>query len=1133
MQVSEENYQEYLNMRNNAVNFLKEQPLKNNPNVTYGNILAPQELEILADLDSSLAPVIGQIYSEEEFKSIQEGAQNIINQRVIKYNRAPIDFDVAERFPEYTRELETYDALINQDSPMREQISQFEEGAGIPPEIRAPLRPIGLENAEKIAARGFEPDNEVKFKNWTDGAKVRTKTGFAPRIMTKEDWQYIGNQHGLEGDDYIYIDPSNPSLGTAYRAPGEEDYSLLNTPYVTAEDTYKFLVNEVPAIAGDIGLLVYGGKKFGAGTGLYGNLPTRGAKVLGLSGLSATGAAGGDFLRLTAGYMMNAHDRDFMDIMKESGMIGALSFGGTAVISTASHVIPAIWQSLTKGKVPAEFFEKLNELMQQAKISEKGQSIYPEAVGSEQSIKQINNAIEDLTNRFKVDIGKYNPTLSGKTGKIEAVDLEAIFLKYADDPEVRALYQEIKTGNQEVIEKFVKVLGEKLAAPVGQDLTAAQVGAGIRGALDQEITRINDESYTMLANIKNNLLEAEDIALPGQSLLKKVPDENASTPLFERTQKRLNEIKNDYTKGFRKEFENVLKQDKYVTLTTGAGFTRKPARDWINARKADSASLFKAVEADEAADILYGSVNKDALKRLRGMNSRTGKFANGDEISFTLDELNATREALNSFASQTDNLVAREYARNLERGLEKQMYKLVQEGAAEKSGLTLGTAELKTWMKENKWGDDIVTSWKNQAQAIKDANSEAIKSIIQGRPEKVADYLLNTSVPNSRVNTPVTNLMKVLKKEGSDEVLDIQRGMSEYVRQTIFADDGRTAFQIAKEYRQFMKENRGTLEAIFGKEGFKQSFKYSPKAFQKEVIDKIAQRDEKIAKIQTRFGLTNEATGRKLTNIVEDLLAAGRTEKASGEALIRMKELMQIVGDDPLIRSQMAAVTKNYIQNTLLQPKAGSGGLFALDGNSLENLLYRDFGPSDIVGKQLTFEEFMVPLLGGDKGAKEYVKNLKILNEMVQREIGPPISPGVARELSTGEYGIGSPIEGARMAQRLLIAPLTKLGRRVTAISNKTNTNARNFIGEMLLNPDLLNKTIFWAQGKTSTQQFIRFLTSYGTTASMDLANEIEFYDVEDKVMRKPEDMKNSTQQEIGDILQGAEELYESVVGAP
>ena len=1136
MQVSQENYQEYLNIRANAVKFLGEQPLKDNPNVTYGDVLAPQELEILADLDSSLAPIVGQIYSEEEFKSIQDTAQNIINQRVIKYNRAPIDFDVAERFPEYTRELETYNALINQDSPMQERISQFEEGAGMPPDVSAPLRPIGLENAEKIAARGFEPDNEVKFKNWNEGAKARTKTGFAPRIMTKEDWQYIGNQHGLEGDDYIYIDPSNPSLGVAYRAPGEEDYSLLNTPYLTAEDTYKFLVNEVPAIAGDIGLLVYGGKKFGAGTGLYGNLPTRGAKVLGLSGLSAAGAAGGDFLRLTAGYVMNAHDREFMDIMKESGMIGALAFGGTAVISSATHLIPAVWQSLTGKKVPPEFLEKMTELMQQAKASERGQNIYPGAIGDEQTIKQINNAIEDLTNRFKVDMGNYNPTLSSKTGNIEAADLEALFLKYADDLELRGLYTQIKQGNQEVINNFVKVLGRKFYPEMGENVTAQQVGAGIRGALDQEVARLNDESYSMINNVRKNLLEAEDIALPGQALLKKVPDEKASTPLFERTQKRLKEIKDDYITTYRQDFENVLKQDKYADLTTGAGFTRMPTNQWMKARKGESSSLFKAIEADEAADLLFGSTNKATLKRLRGMNPRTGKFADGNEINFSLEELNATREALNSFASQTDNIVAQRYARELERGLEKQMYKLVEEGAARESGEKLGSTALKGWMKENNWGDDIATAWRRHADAIEEGNSEAIRSIIQGRPEKVADYLLNTSVPNSRVNTPVTNLMRVLKKEGSEEVLDIQRGMSEYVRQTVLADDGRTAFQIAKDYRQFMKENRGTLEAIFGKEGFKQSFKYSPKEFQKEVIDKIAQRDEILATLQSRWGLTNVATGNKLTNIVEDLLAAGKTEKASGEALIRMQELMQIVGDDPLLQSQIAAVTKNYIQRNILKPKQGTGGLFEIDGNALENLLYREFGAEDIVGKQLTFEEFMNPLLGGNKNpraAKEYIENLKILNEMVQREIGPPVSPGVAKELGAGEYGIGSPIEGARMAQRLLIAPLTQLGRRITALSNRTNDNARRLIGEMLLDPALFNKTMSWARGKTNTQQFIRFLTSYGTTASMDLANEIEFYDVEDKVMKKPEDMKDSTQQEIGKIIQGAEELYESVMGAP
>jgi len=611
--------------------------------------------------------------------------------------------------------------------------------------------------------------------------------------------------------------------------------------------------------------------------------------------------------------------------------------------------------------------------------------------------------------------------------------------------------------------------------------------------------------------------------------LKKVPDEKASTPLFERTQKRLKEIKDDYTKGFRKEFENVLKQDKYVDLTTGAGFTKKPTNEWMKVRKGESSSLFKAIEADEAADILFGSVNKAKLNRLRGMNPRTGKFANGDEIAFTLDELNATREALNSFASQTDNLVAREYARELERGLEKQMYKLVQEGAALESGLALGSADLKIWMKENKWGDDIVTSWKNHAQAIEDANSEAIKSIIAGRPEKVADYLLNTSVPNSRVNTPVTNLMKILKKEGSDEVLDVQRGMSEYVRQSVLADDGRTPFQIAKEYRQFMKENRGTLEAIFGKEGFKQSFKYSPKTFQKEVIDRIGERDAKITLLQKTYGLDDLSASKNLTNIVENVLKA---EKDSGIALDRMRDIMKIVGDDPLLRSQISAVTKNFISKKLLETKQGAGGLFNIDGNALDNFIYREFGAEDIVGKDLTFDEFMLPLLGGNKQAKDYIKNLKILNEIVQREIGPPVTPGVARQLEVGEYGAGSPIEGARMAQRLLIAPLTQLGRRVTALSNRTNVNARNFIGEMLLDPNLFNKTMLWAQGKTSTQQFIRFLTSYGSVVGDDLANEIEFYDVEDKVMRKPEDMKNSTQQELGNILQDAEEFYDSIMGA-
>jgi len=1100
-----------------------------NPNITYGSILSDMELKQIAKLSPKLSPLLNETRSPEKIQEIKDQVAQITERRINLYNRAPIDFDVTERFPEYTRELETYNALINQDSPMRERISQFEEGAGMPPDVSAPLRPIGLENAEKIAARGFEPDNELKFENFKEGAKFRTKVGFAPRHMTKEDWDYLGKQHGLKGT-YIYVDPNDPSLGVAFKAEGEEDYKLVNTPYLTAEDTYKFLVNEVPAIAADIGLLVYGGKKFGAGTGLYGNLPTRALSVLGLSGLSATGAAGGDFVRLTMGSAMGAHDRAFMDIFKESGLMGALAFAGTGVISTATHIIPAVWQSIKGTKVPAEFFSTIREMLKRAQASEQGEAIVRGGIGTETTMKEINTAIDDLTNRFKADLSGYNPTLASRTGDIDAADLEALFLKYADDLELRALYDKIKLGNQEAITRFVEVLGEKIGPTVGADITAAQVGAGIRGTLNEKIARLNDESYSMIANVRNNLLKAEDIALPGQTLLKKVPDEKASTPLFERTQKRLKELKDNYITGFRQEFENTLKQPKYADLTTGAGFTRAPTNKWIKVRKGESASLFKELEADEAADMLYGATNKETLNRLRGMNSKSKQFANGEEIAFTLQELNATREALNSFASQTDNLVARGHARQLERGLEKQMFKLVEEGAARESGLKLGSADLKRWMKDNQWGDDIAASWKSHANAIEEGNSEAILSIVQGnRPEKVADYLLNTSVPNSRVNTPVTSLMKVLKKEGSDEVLDIQKGMAQYIRQTVLVDDGRTAFNIAKDYRKFMQENRGTLEAIFSKDGFKSSFQYSPKQFQREIIDKIAERDEIIAKIQSRWGLTDVGTGNKVTNIVETLLAAGRTPKASGEALESMKEIMKLVKNDPVLKSQISSVTKNYIQKNILQPKQGTGGLFEIDGSALENLIYRDFGPSEIVGEQLTFESFMTPLLGGDKAAREYIKNLKILNDMVQREIGPPITAGVRQQLGMGEYGIGSPIEGARMAQRLLIAPLTKLGRRITAVSNRVNDNSRRFVGEMLLDPVLLNKAMAWAEGKTNTQQFIRFLTSYGTVASWDLANEIQFYDVDEKVQKTP---KKKTRQQASDILEQGLEQGRSIIGA-
>ena len=162
------------------------------------------------------------------------------------------------------------------------------------------------------------------------------------------------------------------------------------------------------------------------------------------------------------------------------------------------------------------------------------------------------------------------------------------------------------------------------------------------------------------------------------------------------------------------------------------------------------------------------------------------------------------------------------------------------------------------------------------------------------------------------------------------------------------------------------------------------------------------------------------------------------------------------------------------------------------------------FGPEEVVGPRLTFDSFITPLLGKKQG-KEFIKNLTILDNMVQREVGVEASEGIQKVINSGDYVVGNNIEGARMLQRLLIAPLTQTGRRVTAISTRQADNSRKFIGEMLLDPALFERTMDFAKGIESTQKFISFLTAYNMVAARDLGNEMKFYDTTDKAQKTPD----------------------------
>ncbi len=1123
MSSTQAQYDAFIEDRNKAALELGTQALTNNPNVTYGQVLSPQELQSAAIIFSpELNANARELFDQNTMNEIEASVD--FENRVKPYNRAPIEYDMYERHPEYMRQVDYF----NSGEGQQRSQEAFVRG-NYPDDYRPfePQAPFGIEKAKEIAAFGFDPAKEITFDNFGDQAGFRTKIGLAPRNLTKEDIEFIGNQYGLDGT-YRYINPSKPSLGLVYKAKGSDEEQLVNTPYVTAEDTYKFLINEVPAIATDIALTVYGAKKFepllrGKDVTKDPGVIRRAGQVLGISGLSAAGAAGGDLVRLTAGVVAGAHDRDFMDILKESGMIGALAFAGTSTIGVATNIIPKLWRNATGKDVPPEFFEKIDELMRQARASEGGVASSPKGIlyGNAGSVQEINDAIAELASRTGVEIKKYNPTLASATGIIEAADLENIFLKNADDETLAALYQQIKNGNQQVIDDFLKALN----AEIGPDLatsgaTGATTSQGIRNLVEQDVLAFEENSRAAITNMRNNLIGAEDPAVAGQTLLRQVDDAKAGEGMFPRTRTRLNEIRENYIKPFNQAWSDSLNNPLYADLTTGAGYTRAPATAWSKSTKRQSDQLLRSLDSKESKDVLMqmlGTEGGAVLKRLQGLGKEGFESPN-----FTLQELNNARVVLNDFASNNPNLKgAVGFARNLERGIEKQINALIDEGAKaqmEAQGINVTKKSLREYKQNTGYGEDLKGAWSNQKEAIQLSNSEIFRSLNQQQPEKVVDFLLGSSTSGSNVNTRVGQLMKVLREEGSDEVLDIQKGIASYVQRNILDQADKTPLQIVKDYREFMKLHRGTLKEIFG-DNYKM-FDFSPKQFEKNVIQQLQKNEDTIQFLRARFGSATNPNP-SAANVVELLLETGKTQKLSGQILEDQKYLMNLIKDNPELKEQVAAVTKRYINQFILKPKQGIAGGTEIDPVALNRLITEGFGPQDVTGPVLTFDNFITPLLG--KEGKEYIKLFKTLNNIVQKEVGPAVS-------SAAEQAIlrEAPATKIEYIKKFIIPPLTQFGRRVNAAEKRTNEASRRFIGKMLLDPELFRMTMNYAEGRVRAQNFIRFLTSYGTVATQDLANDLEDYDTETKTQPK----RNKPDLSLSTAIEESSDTIDPFVGA-
>ena len=762
----------------------------------------------------------------------------------------------------------------------------------------------------------------------------------------------------------------------------------------------------------------------------------------------------------------------------------------------------------------------------------------------------------------------YDPTVAQAAQSEIAADLQRLFLEMATDPDTARIFKDMIEGNKELERRFFKALNAKIGAPLSElteGITGASLKPLIREAAEQRKAEYEAAAREAFENIRLALETGdEDAAMAaGEALLREVETRGG---IYKASSSQLDQIKQQHINNAAEEFKTVLSSPRYESLTSGSGYIGKAAREWSQGISEKSASVLKHIETAGLRDDFWqmlGPEGKVLLNKLQGYESRQligtkanikrlenkGVIAKGFEPgeplftrngnviieksgkqgrpNFTLTELNDTRVMLNDYISQSNNIQGTKAAKNLRDAIGSQVDRTVLEGAAGEvgklnglSGEALeqfiktnsrnkGSKAVREYIVETGYGNDIAEAFVKQVDAYKRTKTDIMKQLLNPQanvaPETIIRRILGTNTPGMP-NSTMRDFVTILKDAGADELFALQKGMAQHIKDKFrIGVDDTTGAATTAQYKDFIDTNKGTLKAIFGDE-FNQTFLLGgEKAFQKQVLNKIDEQQKLIDEVNLKFGTPKNAG---IEDIIRNILDVDLQSKKVGDVLDDVDFLMRTLKNNPGVKFQVSVVTKRWLRDKFVKELQGTGEEVRIDGDALNEFI-RAFGPQDSSGQRLTFENFIEPLIGEE--GKTYVKYLKDFNSLVQRNIGPAVSKYAAGEAAriTGE-GTASPIKNRELLQRLFFSPLTIASRRVTALSNRINNRSREYIAEMLLKPDMLKRTMDYANGRVKTQNFIRFLASLDSVAANDLGNQLELYD---SVYQKTEKEKRELNQ--------------------
>ena len=984
---------------------------------------------------------------------------------------------------------------------------------------------------------------------FTEGASIweRFKSSLLPRNRDARDIEsVVSDPVGVEVDTLGYRLPSAENLypgrpkgeqGPVIRYQRNQDGTIesifpWNDPGITAGDWAEYVTRELPAIGGEI--LVTSRLRAGRKPNLlYYKKPFEKVKEFGkYATATGIGAAFTDWGRLATGAALYDNDSDFDALFKEAALIGAYATGGNAAATTILNGATATWRFFT-GKMPSDavvsrIVELRNTYQGELKRlgfkegSEEARALFDDIIGKTQpEVKQRLEEVTGLTYTLFPGMGQSSPdgdfalsilNLMQKEGfnANQTVDLlEGQILKNRASRNLFAQRLLMQAGDPELAKQSAAELGEKLNIEIGEQFNkdideAWRVfsEATEEGIVDEALLRELGFDDVQVLGIQpaSNVLPSElgDEVAQSKYLFQKIDDPDSLINNFKNpTIRRLALTQKRYMQGVNKKLDDLMENygGLRVNLTPSS-----PLAVEVNKilKVGSNGTILKNDKALQTwlKENVDGPSTRESLNRLQGRLN--GKFG-GKDITFK--ELHQTRIHLHELRNSLTGKMREPSAKavnELISAVERQQHNMFRSAAArmKNPGEGIDTYMNRTGFGKNYW--ETLTEYGNRSSI---ANNRFIQNLLKAGDESDASFmtaLMSNKVGGSNYHPIADPLFAMLRDDSSDMGFQMisrsQRAIAAQYKKDVIEpfmrQEGKQknfkGMKLAHE--KWMNKHGGLIKAAFNEEGKGGEIlraNWDNMSSTVNFVERmIIKRDETLTKIAEKFEPILGSANSPEEMILRIARGEG-LENVSGALRLRtdLAKILRQSGDKDLEKNVQAVIRKD-IWNQIME--TGADGKVTLNAQKLNQILTQDFPVGGGSGQidNVSFDKMYGMFL-----TRQQIDDLKILNSAAQAEARRQTvgTDKVRAALNLGsKEDIGIPTLG-----RLIFGPLNPYTYRFGWRERALNDRVGNLLGEMVLDPDLMNKIVRKMNRKYDINDAIRFFNSLDSTAAHDIGRDL------------------------------------------